>query len=305
MEFREVQRQVFDLYGKGRYDDGLEVIAGARAEHRDQDGRLTFWQACLLGMSGRPRDALEVLEAGLDRGLWWAPGMLADSDLDSVRTLPEWDDMLARSEKAAAEKARLRPDPQIRIATASTQTGTLITLHGAGNDPAAHAELWEEATPGSWTVITPAGNVPMAPGEWAWPFDLSLGPLVEQLEGLQFKPPLVLAGWSQGGGLAASMAWTGPLNAGGLLLVGPGLRNDWDPGSHRRVPTYIVIGENDLNLARCLELRGQMTEHEVPVFVDERPDLGHEHPENFAETIVVALDWLVGNSEVSPTRTTT
>lgn len=295
MEFGEVARQVFDLYGKGRYRDGLDVIARARPGHPDQDGRLTFWQACLLGMSGRSRDALKVLEAGLDRGLWWAPGMLADSDLDSVRTLPGWDGLLARCEEAAAESAPLRPDPRIRTATTPTQTGTLISLHGAGNDPAAHARVWEEAVPDSWTLITPVGNVPMAPGEWAWPFDLSIDPLVEQLEGLDLRPPLILAGWSQGGGVAASMAWTGPLKVEGLLLVGPGLRDDWDPDSHRHVPTYIVIGEKDLNRARCLKLRDQLTEHGASVFVDERPGLGHERPENLPETIAVALNWLVGD----------
>lgn len=287
-----MQRRVFDLYGEASYDTGLEVIAAARPEHPDQDGRLTFWQACLLGMSGRPQEALEVLEAGLERGLWWAPGVLADSDLDSVRTLPGWAEVVSRGEQAASEMLSLRPDPQVRPATSASPEGTLVTLHGAGADPIAHAQRWGDATPESWTVITPTGNVPTAPGQWAWPYDLSLGPLAEHLEGLQLEPPLVLAGWSQGGGMAASMAWMGDLEVNGLLLIGPGLRDEWDPASHRHVPTYIFIGENDLNLAKCLELRDQMSELGLRVWLDEQPGLGHELPDDLREIVVAALEWL-------------
>lgn len=305
MEFREVARKVFDSYGNGSYEDGLEVIVKARPEHPDEDATLTFWQACLLGMSGRPTEALEVLSAGLDRGLWWAGGQLADSDLDPVRSLPGWDGMLSRSERAAAQVARLRPDPLVRSATASTFDGTLITLHGAGADPKAHAELWGEATPESWTLITPAGNVPMPSGEWSWPFDLTVSPVGEQLESLELEPPMFLAGWSQGGGMAATLAWMGALEVEGLLLIGPGLRAEWDPETHRHVPTYMVIGETDLNLESCIKLRDMMRRQGVPVMLDELPGQGHELPENLGATIAAALDWLIGMSASSPRQTAT
>ena len=292
MDFREVQRKVYELYGKKRYGDGLEVIAQARPDHPDHDVTLTFWQACLLGVSGRAEEALAALEEGLTRGLWWAPGMLADHDLDSVRTLPSWDEVEARGEQAAAEVASQRPDPIVRGATSSTPKGTVITLHGAGNDPKTHADRWGRAIPGAWTVVTPAGSVPMSVGTWGWPFDLSHGTLAADLDGLEFSSPAILAGWSQGAGLAAVFAWTGALEVKGLLLLGPGFPHDWDPSTHHRVPTYIVIGEHDFNLGSCAKLRDRMREHGVPVILDERPGLGHEPPNNLEETLAAALDWL-------------
>jgi len=296
MDFVDVQRRVIDLYGKEAYDQGLETIAVARPEHPDEDGILTFYEACLLGKSGRIREALETLEAGLDRGLWWAPGQLADSDLDSVRTLPGWETVLARGEQAVSEMSSLRPDPLVRPGATANPEGTFITLHGAGVDPMAHAKRWEEAAPSTWTVITPVGSVPMTSGHWAWPYDLSLEPLIEHLEGLPLWRPLILAGWSQGGGMAASMAWAGPLEVDGLLLFGPGLRDrQWDPGSHRHVPTYIVIGQHDLALRSCLELRERMADHGAAVLLDELPGKGHELPENLQGTIALALDWLLGS----------
>lgn len=295
MDFVEVQRRVIDLYGNGEYDQGLEVIAEARPELPDEDGMLTFYEACLLGISGRPRQALETLEAGFDRGLWWAPGQLADSDLDSVRTLPGWDALWSNGEQAASEMSSLRPDPLVRPAATAIPEGTFVTLHGAAVDPMAHSKQWEEAAPSSWTVITPVGSVPTTSGHWAWPYDLSVGPLIEHLEELELRRPVILAGWSQGGGMAASMAWTGPLDVDGLLLFGPGLRDhQWDPRLHRHVPTYIVIGERDLALPSCLELRDRMTKHHATVFLDELPGKGHELPEDLQETIAVALNWLTG-----------
>ena len=292
MEFREVQQQVFDLYGREAYDEGLAVISDARSDLPEEDSILTFYEACLLGMSGRAQEALEKLEAGFDRGLWWSPGQLADSDLDSVRTLPGWEGVLSRGEQAASEMSLLRPDPLVRHAAAERPEGTLVTVHGAGVDPWAHAKRWEAATPTSWTVITPVGNIPTTSGHWAWPYDLVLDPLIDHLEGSQLARPLILSGWSQGGGMAAVMAWVGPLEIDGLLMFGPGLRDrKWDPDSHRHVPTFIVVGDHDLALTSCLELRDRMTEREAAVFLKELTDLGRELPDNLAETIQTALDW--------------
>ena len=92
--------RVFDLYWEKRYGEALDFVEDARSDHPHQDGRLTFWQACLLGISGRSPEAIDVLEGGLERGLWWAPDLLTDSDLDSVRSLPGWEGMERRCSDA-------------------------------------------------------------------------------------------------------------------------------------------------------------------------------------------------------------
>lgn len=294
MEFRSVTRQVFDLYEKERFDEALEFVEAARSDHPEQDGRLTFWRACLLGVSGRPSEALKSLERGLERGRWWAPDMLADSDLDSVRSLPGWGDLLRRCEEANAEfMEQHHPESQVRNARTMEAAGTLITLHGAGADPVDYADRWGNAVPDAWTVVTPVGTVPLSETQWAWPHENPTNAVTDQLDSLEFPRPVVLAGYSQGGGVAASLAWDGLLEVVGLILVAPSLSQErWDPQSHVRVPTYIVVGEHDRYLPRCLALQERMQEAEARVLVDQRPGLGHTEPEDLPKTVTTALDWI-------------
>jgi predicted esterase len=297
MDFRDVTRRVFDLYDDGRYEDGLEVIEAARPEHREEDGRLTFWEACLLGMSGAPEQALATLQAGMDRGLWWAPGMLADSDLDSVRGLEGWEELLDRCSQLSAEYIAVhRPECQVYPAVVASPAGTLITLHGAPADPIAHAEEWREAVPDTWTLVAPVGTVVVSPGQWAWAHDASGDAVLEQLEDLELSPPVVLAGWSQGGWVAANIAWEGLLDVVGLVLVAPSIGEAvWDPDLHRGVPSYIVVGELDRYLPGCLALEMVLERAGVPVFLDQRAGMGHALPEDFSETTAAALDWVVSH----------
>ena len=104
-----------DLYWEKHYDDALDVVEDARSDHPHEDGRLTFWQACLLGISGRSSEALDTLTSGIDRGLWWAPDLLADSDLDSVRSLRGWEGVERLCVEATERyMAQHHPRPQVR-----------------------------------------------------------------------------------------------------------------------------------------------------------------------------------------------
>jgi predicted esterase len=298
MDFRDVSRRVFDLYDDGRYEDGLEVIEAARPEHREEDGRLTFWEACLLGMSGAPEQALATLQAGMVRGLWWAPGMLADSDLDSVRGLEGWEELADRCSQSSADfSAAHRLETLLRPASMENPVGTVITLHGAGVDPIAHADEWREAVPDAWNVVVPVGTVAFSEKQWAWAYDGSADAVPEQLEALELTPPLVLAGWSQGAGVAAMLAWEGPLGSIGLVLMAPSFhQRTWDVPSYRPVPTYIVVGELDHPyLPGCLAIEERLREADVPVFLDQRAGMGHALPEDFSETLAAAFDWVVSH----------
>ena len=294
MDFESVARQVFDLYGKQRYDEALEPVETARSDHPDQDGQITFWRACLLGVSERPTEALQTLQGGLERGLWWAPDMLADSDLDSIRNLEGWEEVVGRCQEATDQFiVQHRSEPLVRPARTEKPAGTLITLHGAGADPLAHTERWFGAVPESWTVVAPVGTVPFSETQWAWPHDNPTSVVIDQLDHLAFPHPVVLAGYSQGGRVAASLAWEGLLEVVGLILMAPSLQQRvWDPQSHRQVPTYVVVGELDRSLPECLELQRRLEEAGVPLLMDQRPDLGHQQPEDLGETITAALNWI-------------
>ncbi len=300
MTFDRVGRRVIDLYTAGRYDDALAVVADGFAEHPAEERTLVFWKACLLGMAGRPGEALRALVEGMERGSWWAPDLLADSDLDSVRTLPGWDDLLRRCrEEAERFAASHRPEPQVRPAATERPAGCVVTLHGAGNRPDRFADRWRAATPEAWTVVAPAGSVPFTETERAWPADFSTAAraALAQIQPLDIPEPMVLAGYSQGSAVAALLAWDAWVAAAGLVLIAPSVRRPtWDPGAHRGVPAYLVIGEHDWALPGILELTRALEDHQVPVHLDVRPGIGHQTPDDLDAIVATALDWITAKS---------
>lgn len=297
MDFNVMARQMFALYGKGRFDEALALLNGAQDAHPDEDGTVTFWRACLLGVSGRPEQALETLNTGVERGLWWAPQLLADSDLDSVRTLPGWAVLIERCQAASdAFSFALPSEPMMRPAEIGRSSGTVVTFHGAGAVPKHHADLWRDATPGSWDVVAPSGTVPFSVNERAWPYDHPNAVVLEQLDGLDLAEPVVLAGFSQGSGVAAWLGWKGLLDTTGLLLMAHTIRSvRWDPKTDRRLPTYIMIGDEDWGLQAALDLHQTLEEHVVPTHLDVRAGLGHQNPDDFEKTVARALDWIVNH----------
>lgn len=67
---------------------------------------VAFWQTCFLTLLGRADEALDTLDAGLQRGLWWAKQRLRLApDLQPLQGLPRLEAIIAvcRARCAAAE----------------------------------------------------------------------------------------------------------------------------------------------------------------------------------------------------------
>ena len=291
MEFRDVVQRVFALYGEREFRGALGVVEESRSLFPERDSTLTFWEACLLSLTGKPGRALDALESGLDRGLFWDRRMLADPDLDAARELGQWPDFEERS-SAVIESLDLRR-PETMIREAESPIGTMIALHGAGDVPEDFFAEWGAATPSEWTLIAPVGDVPVSNIKWAWPYDLSTDSLVEALEAQTIIPPAVMSGYSQGARLAATAAWDGLVDASGLILSAAALPVEGWTGSRRTpVPMYAVIGTEDLAYEPLLATSEAMKADGVPVHLDIREGLSHLPPDDLDEVIVAGLAWI-------------
>jgi hypothetical protein len=133
MDFGAVRQQVVASYGRGEWDDALDLVREARPQFPKRDSILTFWEACLLSLDGQSHAALAVLEEGLGRGLFWDAGILADPDLDAARELEGWVDFERRSVAVIESLDLKRPGTMVR--RADNPVGTVIALHGAGDVP--------------------------------------------------------------------------------------------------------------------------------------------------------------------------
>lgn len=63
----------------------------------EHEARLVFWRACFTSLTGRPAEALAVLEDGLEGGVWWDPQLLdRDPDLAVMRQLDGYETLRSR-----------------------------------------------------------------------------------------------------------------------------------------------------------------------------------------------------------------
>lgn len=291
MDFADLSHKLLDLYLEGSYREALQLVDQGRREFPDEDQTLTWFEGCLLGVSGESDRSLEVFEKGLDRGLGWHPKMLLDPDLDSVRTLDGWEAFEQRS-AASVEEWSEAPPPTMTRET-SDAVGTVIALHGGGADPDENFQRWATAIPDNWSLVAPAGDVPVGKSLWGWPFDLATDSLLNSLDGLSLTEPIVVSGISQGARLAARAVWDGDIEPAGLILIAAVLTTDaWVATRQLPVPLFLFIGSEDRGRGSSVETVSALEEAGVPVRVEIRQELGHQIPDDFDHVMRTGLDWI-------------
>jgi len=291
MEFADVAEKMLSAYGRNSFVDAIDIVRQARPRFPERDSRLTFWEACLLSRDGEAQRALDCLKAGLDRGLWWHPRMLADPDLDAARELGGWAGFESRSAALTEAHSVSRPEPLVRHV--SHPVGTVVALHGGGQVPDDFHTEWVAAIPPNWTVITPVGDVPVSDDAWAWPYDGSTDSLVESLSHFHPAKPIVMTGFSQGAVLAANAAWNGLIDASGLILAAPGVAVDiWEESKQRPVPLFAVVGTESLDYEPLMATSEALRRQGIPVHLDIREGMGHATPPDLDLVFRAGLDWL-------------
>lgn len=278
MTFQDAATRVFSYYGDADYEAALAVARDARASYPDEDNTLTFWEGCLLARLGRKQEAVDTLLAGIERGEWWPTGKLIDHDLDPVRDEPGWEKVHAYClEKTQSLLAR-RPAPMV---THGTGDGTVVTIQGAHGLQEDLFNIWKQATPETWTVITPVASEPTGDGRWEWPHSLEVGveSLARDLEDLVLIPPLVLSGFSIGSAIACHMINSTDRSAEGLISVAPSSSEDFEEllEATDSVKSLVICGDQDTRVDRYRQLQSQLDKRSHVDF-NLIEGLGHTYP---------------------------
>lgn len=298
MDFATVADEVYALYREGRYREGAALVARARPQVPERDGRLTFWEACFQSMAGDPAAAVETLLAGTGRGLWWPEGMLADHDLDDARTLDGWSEVVAASERH--ERTRMSQRPTIRVRRGGGG-GTVLALHGAHADPGEFADRWEASVPGDWSVVTPVGSLPVPEGGWSWSHDSSprVDDVLGQVSGLEMSRPLVVVGFSAGATLGIELVAGGSVEANCLVVMSPyvpDLDETVAAFGSLSCPVVLVYGSDDSESDRYESLSAAVAETVVV------PGMGHRLPEGLDEIFKVGQRLAISGDRDGPDR---
>ena len=303
--FRELTDQMMSLYNGKKYSDTFELVEQNANHFPEQSARTTFWKMCLLSLCGRADDVMSVFQQGLDSGLWWAERQFLDSDLDAVRDLPEFKRLMTISQEKYEEARKHIERDQTVLVPEAPESGSyplLIALHGGAGNKDSNLEYWDAARQKGWLVLSPQSTQPFHSGAYSWiDGEQGVTELIFYIEKISKEYAIdpkrvVIAGFSQGGGMAIYAALSGKVDVRGFIGIG----TYWaDPDSltpfareSKSVRGYFVTGEKDRTLDKIREIQKVLKENDIQFTEELHSELGHEFPNNFELVLERSLNFL-------------
>ena len=307
MTFREVTDRLMTLYGESKFDEALQLTEAHFAAFPEQKSRMVFWRMCLLSLSNRPEETISAFRQGLESGLWWQPELFADPDLNAVRDLPEFQRLMADSqEKYEAARAQIERDYAILLPEppASGRYPLLITLHGRNGYKDVDLGQWEVARQRGWLVLSCQSTQPVFQGAYHWDNPtIGLSDLLFYYEQALQKYPIdpqrmVIAGFSQGSGMAIYAARRGTLPVRGFIGIGTWWADPNVFASGREdVRGYFVTGERDHTLERARQIQDVLRTSGVQFTEEVHAELGHAFSDDFGFSFDRAIAFIFKEQE--------
>ena len=304
--FRELTSQVSRLYAEVKYADALQIVEEKAVGFPEELARTTFWKMCLLSFCNQPEHLLAGFRLGLDSGLWWAENQFVlESDLDSVRELPEFKRLGAITQKKYLQaRAATKPDcALLQPDKLSKSLPLLIALHGRNGNKDSNLEQWETARQRGWLVLSPQSTQPVYPGSYCWDEnDQGLKDILfhveEVLDAYKVdRARIILAGFSQGSGMAIYASLSGKIEARGFISVGTFMA---EPDSliplakqKQSLRGYFVTGEKDRTLDKARAIQKILKENSILFAEEIHPNLGHEFPPDFEKSFTNAIRFIL------------
>ena len=304
LSFRELTDKMMGLYNEGRYADAFQIVEQNADRFPDQVARITLWKMCMLSLCGRVDEVISVFQQGLDSGLWWAESQFRDTDLDAVRDLPEFKRLISISlEKYEQARRHMQPDRAILLPDErQARLPLLIALHGGGGNKESNLEYWKVACQHGWLVLSPQSTQPFYLNAYCWddPEQGVQDILFHLKEVLRTFPVdverMVIAGISQGSGMAIYAALSGKIPVRGFMCVAT-----WwfdvkslavQAALQKGMRGYFVTGEKDHTLERAREIQDMLRANVIQVGEEVYPDLGHDFPPDFETSFDKAIDFI-------------
>lgn len=303
---QEVEQQFDHLAQSGAFAEALDLVTREQHIFPESAQKVVFswriWMACCLKDKAL---ALRLLQEAVNAGYWYG-GLRTDPDYKLLYGDAEFERLVKLCEERRAE-AMANAVPVIKVTRPEASFSLypmLLALHGGNAN--IETDRWSAAVEHGWLVALPQSSQIYAPNTYTWnDWEWAQEEVIERYKNLCKEYPvdlqrIVLAGFSQGGGLALWLALSGAIRVRGLILVGPFLPivNDIIPLLEKHDPkglrVYLVAGHKD---QYCLGIAKQLAvllpQYGVTCHLDEYADLEHSFPIDFEQKLPLALDFVM------------
>ncbi len=305
---QEIEQQFDQLAQSGACAQALDLVTRNAHYFSDHAQKVVYsWRITMACRLNDQSLALQLLEEAVQAGYWYS-GLRTDPDYQLLHGQPEFERLAEicaeRRAQAMAQAVpvvkTLLPHPQL------PPYSLLLALHGGSSEVESFARHWSEAVSHGWLVALPQSSQQYAPGVFTWnDWDWALQEVQERYTALcssySIDPQrVVLAGFSQGGGLAAWLALSGLIQVRGLVLVGPFLPDVenviplMEAHPPQNMKAWLVAGHRDqFCLGVAQRLATLLPQYGVPCELEVYPDLEHNFPVDFESKLPQALDFVL------------
>ena len=293
----------------GNYDSAASQALGIATLH-ESSSVWAYRTAAAYAMAGELNKAMAWLETSAERGYSGVRTFETDADIDVLRPLPAFVDVLARVNANAAEridvfKAAAKDAEPVMIRPrghdSEKPTPLLIALHGTGGTGKATARQWRGAAARAGAILIAPDAIRPSGNGYAWVFrdesEWYVEDLIEQAKKDYTIGPVILAGFSQGANIAMAMGRSHPDLLDAVIPV----CGHWedDAAAMPRDATgpnwYLMIGERDPWVATNTSAERALDEAGMDAELRVLPRLGHQVPPT--RTLYEALSWCLDRGE--------
>ena len=307
--FAELHTQFYQLSQDGLYTEALHLIESHRQLFERSDV-FYHWRSCLQALLGEPQAAIHTLQEALAGDTWWPPVLLRDDpDYKSLQGLPEFEALVACcTEKFKDAQRMARPQRLVLEAEGADPAAPkplLMCLHGRGGNLRTDFARWSSAPQLGWHTVWLGSSQVLSQDTFSWD-DHALAErevvahFQQLMDSLAIDPQrVVLAGFSQAGGLVVRLVLNGLLPATGFIAVAPASLGEEDI-EHLKHSTHlagkravILAGKDDHPwIKTAIRLADMLRKSHIPCFYTAYHDLGHDFPPDFVTQLPEYLAFL-------------
>lgn len=311
LSFVKFRAEFMRLYHLGKYPDAYAWLRLGGGQYPKQAALLFFWRACILSLLEEPTEAIQVLQDGMNLGYWWAESILrTDTDLASLQGLPEFETILRTCETLHQESEQENPAEILVYPPGngiSTPLPLLILLHSRGGNSEEMALPYLGLIQQGWLVAVVKSSQMLFPGGYAWDDrERAYKDILDMVDELKRNfpnnfSPMVVSGFSQGGGLALEIAIKQLLPLDGALAIAPYIRDIQASISPPVPPTitppriYLITGDEDSGQEGFTRITESLLANRIPFQQEPHPHLGHEFPAEFEPSLQKGLAFILEN----------
>ncbi len=309
--FAEQWQQIHNLLQRKEYQPALEAVEKCARQHPDNDMYLTLLHAAIHGAAGQPAQALEVLTAGLHRGLWYRPTILRDIyGAYFAETMKEarfaeierlWEEARVKEEASLPTVALTRLPEEFN---ADERYPLFLGLHGAGQTPQMLSAHWHSLQLKSrYISVFPRSSQLEVPGQPWWQDreraaqDIRTASANAAASNTLLHSQNIIGGFSQGAARAIETAINATVAAKGFIALCPTTssldKEACEQAAGRGLRGYIIYGDQDQQaLPPIEELQKLLTQAGLEHKVIAVQNCGHWFPDNLPELVDDALEYL-------------